>query len=463
MIANVLLLSLGTFASPVIISDVKATLEPGHLRVEVRGNDGIDPEAAHARIDDGRLFLFLGGTRVHADNRSWELSDGSGSVRAHRHRLETEIVVPLTRNGCSGPVELTPSENGLTALVGCEGLPVAAAPVSVVESTRTKRTQKLDSEEAPRAIAVADKPLSVPRVAAEVAKPTSAKPIAANAAAPMPASAPATEPLVVALPTEAEQLKALVALPSPTGRVESSAAVAKAAAADKDGEDEDAEGDTKVEKKKIEKASQPIVEKLNGKTVPAALVAAPVANPASATAGSTPGIALPVVGLLALAGIGYVFARRRKIQGYRHIQIVETASLGPKRALVVARVGEQTLILGSSEAGITLLRTQTDERAAGVVEATLPTNEIDVPISDALADIPEPSVEIPTALARPGFRAIEGGLASLFGKRGDAKRATDLRETQSTGDESFDDILEDSVEDQELRRKLAAGLSARAR
>jgi LPXTG-motif cell wall-anchored protein len=245
--------------------------------------------------------------------------------------------------------------------------------------------------------------------------------------------------------------------------VESSAAVAKAAAADKDGEDEDAEGDTKVEKKKIEKASQPIVEKLNGKTVPAALVAAPVANPASATAGSTPGIALPVVGLLALAGIGYVFARRRKIQGYRHIQIVETASLGPKRALVVARVGEQTLILGSSEAGITLLRTQTDERAAGVVEATLPTNEIDVPISDALADIPEPSVEIPTALARPGFRAIEGGLASLFGKRGDAKRATDLRETQSTGDESFDDILEDSVEDQELRRKLAAGLSARAR
>src|SRR5205823_8675353 len=36
-------------------------------------------------------------------------------------------------------------------------------------------------------------------------------------------------------------------------------------------------------------------------------------------------------------------------------QILETAQLGPKRQLVVARVNGETMILGSSEAGITCL------------------------------------------------------------------------------------------------------------
>src|SRR5689334_1500634 len=107
MIASlVFLATAGVVATPVFISDVKASREAGHLRVEVHGDGGIDPESARTKIDEGRLFLYLRDTRVRADNREWELQDGAGSIRAHRHKFETELVVPLAGNGCSGPVEL---------------------------------------------------------------------------------------------------------------------------------------------------------------------------------------------------------------------------------------------------------------------------------------------------------------------------------------------------------------------
>ena len=117
MIPTLLLSSLSVFATPVIISEVRATREAGHLRIEVSGDGGIDPETARTRIDEGRLILFLGGTRVRADNRAWSLEDGVGEIRAHRHAHETELAVPLTGNGCAGPVELQGTATGMTALV----------------------------------------------------------------------------------------------------------------------------------------------------------------------------------------------------------------------------------------------------------------------------------------------------------------------------------------------------------
>src|SRR5262249_24065065 len=58
-----------------------------------------------------------------------------------------------------------------------------------------------------------------------------------------------------------------------------------------------------------------------------------------------------LAGLLAALGVGaFLYARRRQARtGF--IKIVETASLGPKRSLVVAQVNGETLVLGSSEAG----------------------------------------------------------------------------------------------------------------
>jgi hypothetical protein len=227
---------------------------------------------------------------------------------------------------------------------------------------------------------------------------------------------------------------------------------------------------------------------------------------------------------MALAVAAYALARRRKGAAVdRHIQIVETASLGPKRTLVMARIGGETLLLGTSEAGITLLKSggrgaemfrQSDPdelaqlRGSGAASATrapgpadpYPASEtlgeIDVPIVEALADIPEPRGEQPLAAdrGRAGFRSIEGGLASLFGRGAGGRRSaggdTDAdvfsdafdeapvvlagpassrlpggrdRRAVARGAGGFEDILEDSIEDQELRQKLAAGLSARAR
>ena len=85
--------------------------------------------------------------------------------------------------------------------------------------------------------------------------------------------------------------------------------------------------------------------------------------------------------------------------------------------------------------------------------------ELSQPLEEALADIPEPDGpggRVP--ITRPAFRAIEGGLASLFGKRAPAPGNDDDKRQPD-----FDDLLEDSFEDQELRRKLAAGMSARVR
>ena len=81
------------------------------------------------------------------------------------------------------------------------------------------------------------------------------------------------------------------------------------------------------------------------------------------------GMPAALLGILAVGA--YWFARRRRTVSVRHIQIVETASLGPKRSLVVARVGEETLILGTSEAGITLLKNSAGQGGglAGVTHA----------------------------------------------------------------------------------------------
>src|SRR5438128_149373 len=127
MIPSLLLPTLSLFATPVFISEVHATREPGHLRVEVLGEAGIDPEAARTRVDGDRLLLVLGGTRVRADNRSWSLDEGVGEIRAHRHPNEIELEIPIVGNGCSGPVELEGTATGLTALVGCDDAGAARA------------------------------------------------------------------------------------------------------------------------------------------------------------------------------------------------------------------------------------------------------------------------------------------------------------------------------------------------
>ena len=71
----------------------------------------------------------------------------------------------------------------------------------------------------------------------------------------------------------------------------------------------------------------------------------------------------PIFVLLALAATAFLLARRRRLMP-RRVEILETTSLGPKRALVLARLNGEILLLGSSEAGIALLRSQPSTPAA---------------------------------------------------------------------------------------------------
>jgi flagellar biogenesis protein FliO len=146
---------------------------------------------------------------------------------------------------------------------------------------------------------------------------------------------------------------------------------------------------------------------------------------------TAPGLAtaLPALGALVVLGaIALLLSRRRAASGRRLVQVLETASLGPKRQLVVARMGDQLLLLGSSEAGIALLSTQPAVEAAAVVGGAV-----------------EPR--------QPPGPAHPGNLISLWSRI--------LGRPRGPAAPSFDDLLLETTDDLELRRKLASGRPGR--
>jgi flagellar protein FliO/FliZ len=162
-----------------------------------------------------------------------------------------------------------------------------------------------------------------------------------------------------------------------------------------------------------------------------AVVAAPAPEKKSG-----PTLLLPGLVLVAIAGAA-VYLRRRKAANPGLIQILESASLGPKRSLIIARVNGEVMILGSSEAGITFLGAP---RAGG---------------DQGLAQAP---VEMAPLEEQPSRPLDEGGLlARLFGKR---EQPTEDAPSQMDW-KDFDDLLAESREDQDLRRKLASGLGSK--
>lgn len=147
----------------------------------------------------------------------------------------------------------------------------------------------------------------------------------------------------------------------------------------------------------------------------------------TATPGTGLSLAAPGLALFGLAGAALLLARKKKGTG-RLVQVLETTALGPRRALVVARLGDELLLLGSAEGGITLLRSQ----PAGAAAAS------------AAEDLP---AKLAAAPARPAPAPLASLVDRLRGVRGKpAARAPE-----------FSALLEESAEDLELRRKLARG------
>jgi flagellar protein FliO/FliZ len=147
----------------------------------------------------------------------------------------------------------------------------------------------------------------------------------------------------------------------------------------------------------------------------------------------------PVAGpaaVLALLGFAAYRLSRHRQSKSTPLELVGTLSLGPRRQLVVARFGGEDLLIGASEAGLHLLVRRPAVAAHGTDDAWL-TN---------LAAAPD----APSAVEEP-WRQPE---ARLEDQRPAPVAA--VAEVASPG-APFETMLDDSVEDQSLRRKLAAG------
>jgi flagellar biogenesis protein FliO len=178
------------------------------------------------------------------------------------------------------------------------------------------------------------------------------------------------------------------------------------------------------------------------------LAAAPARNASPSLATADTGRSWLVLAIVVMVGVvGGVLAltRRRRARRQSLIQILETAAIGPKRTLLVARVNGQIMVLGASEAGIALLA---------------PLNAaIESPVAAVMGNPPalrgQPEDFPPAAVAEvaPEPDGEVGVLSRLFHIRPKASSARDA--------DAFRELLDESYEDQELRDKLAQGLSGK--
>ena len=458
MIASQSLLSLASLAwvaTPITIAQVTSARDGGRLIIDIAADTTVDPEAASAKIDGGRIYLFVGDTRVKADNRSW--GEGEAAIRAHRHKHQVELVIPQSEDACQGPVEFVKATGGLRAIVGCEAAFAGSRPTghAVRASARTKAQPVPQGFAKPILTASAGSPAEPPPAAQksdpsrdsrelkdvlrldERAPASEEEAPAPKAVAPIVAAAPPTPPTKPAVPSP----PALVTVP--------------------------------VAEKPVAAEVSPLLA--IGVAAPAPSES-PAAKAGSGTSesvsrgGSGGGVGVFLAGslLLALAGGAYFFARKRAALP-RFVRIVETASLGPKRSIVVAQIGDETLILGSSEAGITVLQSRTESpSAAASVLGEAPTGAAgsltvelasDAAIADEF-DFPESSTtgqttaDIPEAdFAEDPLMPVQGGLLARLFRRSKPANESEFH--------NFEQLLEDSVEDQELRQKLSLGMAGR--
>jgi flagellar biogenesis protein FliO len=129
----------------------------------------------------------------------------------------------------------------------------------------------------------------------------------------------------------------------------------------------------------------------------------------------------PALGLAGLVALTFTLKRRKKTLGGTGIALLEATSLGDKRSLVIADVLGERMVLGVSEAGITVLMSK-----------PAPSLNEDEPIR----------VPPPQRLSGPAPQAM-GFFQRLVGR---------------SPAPAFDAALQESVEDQELRAKLQAGV-----
>lgn len=392
----------------VLINDVRAEVTEGALTVEISTSDAV--AASDIRVATGgqhRLYVYLDDSAAKQST----FGEGAGAIVAHPRARYTKLEIP-TAERCGEPIGVVRTSDGLRIRASCREASSAKGSAStparvagsvnverpLPDAPQSARTREVQSQSALRAALAlpsegsADDPSHGARPAAPTAKPaldpTKAKPVAVTK----------------------EELQEPSKL-TPSGQVDVEAPAEGAATQDGAGSGIKGAGG--------EKSSSNLL---------------------------TTGLAAAL--LVGMGIVAFVFARKRGSRE-RVIRIVETASIGPRRSLVVASVGGRTMVLGVSEAGVSLLDSPASLPAAvGVPKATEAIAEAALGLRSLALAPPEP------ATASPAEEKHESSLLSRLFRR-------KPRESEGLGREDFEQLFAESMEDEELRRKLALGQSGR--
>lgn len=396
----------------VLINDVRTEVTDGALTVEIATSDAVS--ASDIRVATGgqhRLYVYLDDSVAKQPT----FGEGTGAIVAHARAHYTKLEIPTSAR-CGEPIGVLRTADGVRLRAAC----------------RDSSSGKAASASTP----------------ARVSEPM-------NAERPLP-DAPQSARIRESQSQAA--LRAALALP-PEGTPDEVAPVARPATGGGAKPSVEAEK-TKAEPVVSEEVREPpkVAPPKQVEPEPTAAAAAGAVQDSSGNAGrgtvgdSSPSGALTtVIAVALLVGMGiaaFLFARKRGTR-QRVIHILETASIGPRRSLVVASVGGRTMVLGVSEAGVSLLDSPVSlPTEAGMARTTDPREEAAQGLRSLSLDAGSPGQE------RPAESKHEGTLLSrLFHRK--------PREAEGLGREDFEQLFAESMEDEELRRKLALGQSGR--
>jgi len=388
----------------VTIDGVSTDAADSKVTVEVKTSAPVETGDVRSKFVGGVMQLYLDGGHVRNDRRSFKSNGLEAQVlkRAEYAKVEVPLAAEL---GCAGAISVSAGESGFVASIRCRGAGASSSAEESASSTSTSTKEE---------------PAVVAKVEAPVVKP--------EAPAPAKAEAPVVK-------VEAE--KPATATAAPTPAVE-------------------AKAEAKVVAEPI-KAVAPVAP------APVA-AAAPVASKSGSSA-----MMLPAMVLIGLGVAAYYF-KKKQAKKSSIIQILETAQLGPKRQLVVAKVNGETMILGSSEAGITCLSGMyrlppmgSEGTMSSIFQVPqmaqmqqLAMSQMQPMVAQAPASAQQfPTFDPPAAQGSGNEFVDEGGiLTRLFRARGQEKPQEKFDNIEL---HEFDNLLQESVADQELRRKLSAG------
>jgi flagellar biogenesis protein FliO len=412
----------------VLINDVRSENPDGTLTVDVATSEPVS-RADVRGVSGGarRMYVYVQGAQAGRG----AFGRGPDAIVVHPRARYTKLEIP-TGGRCAEPMSVESTPAGIRVRASCQntGIPagMVAPPVRLPGNDRAEQP----SPEAPMA-ALAHRRSQSESLRAALALPPEATDKESDGALP-------EDRVRGAAAEEASDKKAR-------------AAAMAAAVAEKPADPPVANADKPAAARPAPLVPQP--------DAPMAAVAS-TDSPGPSSSGSAgseskslSNTLSTVLAALLLAGLGVaatVLARRRATRT-RVIRIVETASIGPRRSLVVANIGGRTMVLGVSEAGVALLDAHAGtigtasaapetSQSASFEEAALGLRAFGQSHGEAQKESADEAKHEGSLLGRL-FHRVQPPSES-------ARRAHD-----------FDDLLSESLEDQDLRRKLSLGEAGR--